>query len=653
MENGTDELAYLELLADKYPSIQAASTEIVYLNAELDLPKGTEHFISDIHGEFEAFRHVLKNGSGSIKRKIEDTFPEMMRHERRTLASLIYYPEEKLPYILPDIEDKEGWFRQTLLRLIKLCRVVASKYTRTRVRQFLPDTFTDLIDELLHQQNDVRNKKDYYQSIIETIIATDSAPDFIVALSELIQTLAIDRLHVIGDVYDRGPGAHLIMDTLMAHHNLDFQWGNHDIVWMAAAAGSEACMANVIRISLRYANMETLETGYAISLLPLVSFAISTYEDDPCAFFMPKVAGHEEFTEHEIRLMAQMQKAIAIIQLKLEGQIVKRRPFFDMQDRLLLDKINFEDGTVTLGDTVYPMRDTNFPTIDPANPYELTEWETSVVERLKLSFITSKRLQQHVRFLYSKGSMYQVHNDNLLYHGCIPLEDDGSFMAFTIDDEAYSGKAYMIFLDRLVRQAYFATDDPAQKEFGLDIMWYLWSGPISPLFGKDKMATFERYFIADASTHVEKRNAYYELRDRSDVAARILREFGLDPKAARIINGHVPVKVRKGESPVKAGGKLLVIDGGFSKAYQKQTGIAGYTLVYNSYKLVLAAHHPFESTQKAIEEGLDIESDTEVLETRATRLRVRDTDKGRDMQRHIEDLQRLLKAYRTGLIKEQ
>jgi len=643
---------YLRLLSEKYPSIQTASTAIVRLNAILTLPKGTEHFISDIHGEYEAFRHVLKNGSGSLKRKIKETFSDLSPAERRTLATLIYYPEEKLPLILQTVDDKADWYCTTLHRLIKLCRVVSAKYTRTRVRYFLPDHFADLIDELLHKQQDIEDKFDYFQQIIETIIATGSANAFIIALAELIQHLAIARLHIIGDVYDRGPGAHLIMDGLMAYHDVDVQWGNHDILWMAAAGGSGASIANVIRISLRYANMETMENGYAISLLPLASFAIDTYGNDPCEQFMPRVSGDEEFTGHELRLMAIMHKAITIIQFKLEGQIIKRRPHYQMDDRLLLDKIDLEAGTITLGDTVYPLLDTNFPTIDPKQPYELTDREKTVIEKLKLSFASSKRLQQHVRFLYSKGSMYLIYNGNLLYHGCIAMNEDGSFQAFTVGGKDYAARAFMDRVDRLARQGYFATDDPARKQYGLDAMWYLWSGPQSPIFGKDKMATFERYFITDKATHAEKRNPYYEFRDQEDTARKILEEFGLDPKTAHIINGHVPVKVSKGESPVKAGGKLLVIDGGFSKAYQKQTGIAGYTLVYNSFGLLLAAHHPFESTQKAVEDELDIDSDTKVLETIKTRMRVRDTDEGQKIQQQIQDLQLLLKAYRSGLIKE-
>lgn len=647
------QLPYLKLLAEKYPSIQAASTAIINFSAELNLPKGTEHFLSDIHGEYAAFRHVLKNGSGSVKRKIEEVFGSTLSaQEKRTLATLIYYPEEKLSLLLPTVTDETTWYRLTLRRLIQVSRLVSAKYTRSRVRRFLPQHLADIIEELLYQPESGPDKAEYYESIITTILATQSANAFIVALAELIQRLVIAHLHIIGDIYDRGPGAHLILDALMEYHSVDILWGNHDILWMGAAAGSEVCLANVIRFSLRYANMATLETGYAISLLPLASFALETYGHDPCEPFKPHLSGELEFTEQELRLMAQMHKAITIIQLKLEGQIIQRRPHYQMQDRLLLDKINFEAGTVELAGQVYPLLDTDLPTIDPQQPYALSEGEQLVIEKLKLSFASSKRLQQHVRFLYSKGSMYLVYNGNLLYHGCIAMHEDGSFQGFMVDNKAYAGKEFMDRVDRLARQGYFATDDPARKQYGLDAMWYLWSGPQSPLFGKAKMATFERYFIADKSTHVEGRNAYYALRDQPETARQILTEFGLDPETGHIVNGHVPVKVRKGESPVKAGGKLLVIDGGFAKAYQKETGIAGYTLVYNSYGLLLAAHHPFESTQKAIEEELDIDSDTAILETERARLRVKDTDRGQEIQQQIDDLQLLLAAYRAGLIKE-
>ena len=645
-------LPYLKLLAQQYPTIQAASTEIINLSALLNLPKGTEHFISDIHGEFQAFLHVLKNGSGSIKRKIDELFANnMTEKERRNLATLIYYPDQKLPLALKTAENETEYYRLTLFRLIQLCRIVSSKYTRSHVRKALPEDFAYIIEELLHEQEEIGNRQEYYQSIIETIITIGNAREFVVALAELIQRLAIAQLHIIGDVYDRGPGAHIIMDRLLDYHSVDIQWGNHDIVWMGAAAGSEACMANVIRICLRYANMETLENGYAISMLPLASLAMDVYGDDPCEVYRPKGASHDIFTENEIMLMARMHKAITIIQFKLEAQIIMRRPQYEMADRLLLDKIDLERGVLCLEGQEYPLLDGRFPTIDPDNPYELSEQEKNVVDRLKLSFANSDKLQQHIRFLFARGSMYLVYNNNLLYHGCIAMEEDGSFMAFNVDGTDYKAKTFMDRVERLARQGYFSSD-PEQKQYGVDAMWYLWSGPMSPLFGKQKMATFERYLLTDEKLRAEKMNPYYDLRYKEETADKILREFGLEPESSHIINGHVPVKVSKGESPIKANGKLIVIDGGFSKAYQKQTGIAGYTLIYNSYGLMLAAHDPFESTQKAIEEEIDIHSRTQILKRNTTRIWNRDTDQGQEVKQRINELKALLKAYRAGLIKE-
>jgi fructose-1,6-bisphosphatase-3 len=652
MEIVEKDLAYLKLLARQYPTIQAAATEIINLNAILNLPKGTEHFVSDIHGEYEAFLHVLRSGSGSIRRKIEEVFADTLPdREKRRLATLIYYPEQKIPLILKTIDDEEEWYRLTLFRLVRMCRVASSKYTRSKVRKALPPDFAYILEELLHEQESGDNKQEYYHSIIQTIISTGRARDFIIAMSRLIQRLVIDRLHVIGDVFDRGPGAHIIMDALLQYPSVDFQWGNHDIVWMGAAAGSEACMANVIRNALRYTTVETLENGYAINLLPLASLAVEVYGDDPCLYFQPKPFRAEEYTENELRLLSQMHKAITIIQLKLEAHIIKRRPQYLMADRLLLDKIDYAEGTVCLDGQVYPLQDTHFPTIDPANPYELTEQEQNVVERLKLSFTHSERLQRHVRFLYARGSMYLAYNGNLLYHGCIAMNEDGSFKPFKLGDQEFAAKAFMDRVDRLARQGYFA-EDPELRQYGQDAMWYLWSGSQSPLFGKEKMSTFERYFIADKSTHEEKMNPYYAFRDQEKTARQILQEFGLDPDTGHIINGHVPVKVKKGEKPIKAGGRLFVIDGGFAKAYQAKTGIAGYTLIYNSYGLILAAHDPFESTQKAIEEERDIHSKIEVVETSHARIRVKDTDLGRKIQQQIKELRQLLQAYREGLVKE-
>ena len=653
MDIGTNALDYLRLLSKQVPSIQAASTAIIDLTASLDLPKGTEHFISDIHGEYEAFSHLMRSGSGSIRRRIDEIFGHTLSpEERRNLATLITYPERKLPLVLRAVTDEAAWYRRTLARLVQVCRAVMSKYPRSRVRAFLPDHLAEIVEDLLYAQEDTADKRDYYRRIVETIISTDSGRAFVVALAELIQDLAFARLHVIGDIYDRGPGAHLVMDALMDYHSVDVQWGNHDILWMGAAAGSAACIANVVRISLRYANMETLERGYGIRLLPLASFAIDTYGDDACEQFIPRPSVDEDFTEEELMLMARMQKAIAIIQLKLEAQIIKRRPHYRMEDRLLLDKIDHERGTVHLNGADYPLLDTNLPTVDPEHPYQLTDREKSVMEKLALSFTGSGRLQEHVRFLFSKGSIYRVRNENLLYHGCVPMNEDGTFKRFEVDGEQFSARDFMDRVDRLARQGYFATDDPAQKQYGMDAMWYLWSGSQSPLFGKEKMATFERYFVADTSTHAEERDPYYDLRERRDVARRILEAFGVDPDKGHIINGHVPVRVKHGESPIKADGQLIVIDGGLCKAYQKRTGIAGYTLIYNSWGLLLATHHPFGSTQRAIEEEIDLDSQTEILEDNTVRIRVRDTDLGRDLRRRIEELTALLEAYRDGVLKE-
>ncbi len=652
MNISDQELKYLQLLSEQYPTIRAASTEIINLSAILELPKGTEHFVSDIHGASEAFLHVLRNGSGSIKRRIGEIFGDSLTDEQKQdLATVIYYPESKIPLLLKKVDDAESWYRDTLFRLIKLCRVYSSKYTRNRVRKALPADFSYIIEELLHQQESIANRQDYYSSIIDTIIKTGRAHAFIAALARLIQRLTISRLHVIGDVYDRGPGAHIIMDKLMEYHSVDFQWGNHDIVWMGAAAGSEACICNVIRVSLRYANMETLENGYAISMLPLVSLAMDIYGDDPCERFQPKEC--EAFTDHEQQLMARMHKAITIMQLKLEGQIIRRRSHYGMEDRLMLDKIDFANGVINVEGRSIPLADTHFPTIDPDDPYSLSAQEELVMEKLLLSFQNSEKLQAHVRFLYSKGSMYLTYNDNLLYHGCIPMTESGELKHFNFGKDDLGPRAFMDRLDRLTRQGYFAKDKPGQKRYGMDTMWYLWSGAQSPLFGKDKMATFERYFTDDEAFHKENKNPYYDFRTDERVARQILLEFGVNPDRGHIINGHVPVKVKKGESPLKAGGKLLVIDGGFSKAYQSQTGIAGYTLIFNSYGLLLAAHQPFESTQKAIEEGSDIHSATEIMEKNRDRIRVCDTDDGKRIQAQINDLQLLLEAYRTGAVTEK
>ncbi len=646
-------LKYLELLSEKYPSIQAASTAIVNLTAALKLPKATEHFLSDVHGENEAFEHVLRNGAGSIWRKLDAMFGDTLsRGERRNLATLIYYPELKGPLMLQSVADPEEWGRLTLRRLVRFCRGLTAKYRRAAVRALLQSQVAETVEELIYEQEGVESKAAYYQSQIDTIVATGSTLTFITALAELIQRLAVARLHIIGDIYDRGPGAHTILDLLMQYHQVDIQWGNHDILWMGAAAGSEACIANVIRFSLRYGNMETLENGYGISMLPLASFALQAYAEDPCELFIPKLPKDHNFTAQEVRMMAQMQKAITVMQFKLEAQVIKRRPHYLMDDRLLLQKIDFARGVITLDGVEYPLLDSHFPTIDPAHPDALSPEEETVIARLRQSFANSRKLQQHTRFLFANGSLYLVHDGNLLYHGCVAMNEDGEFRAFNVDGQSFTGRAFLDRVDRLARQGYFDIDKPEQKQYGMDAMWFLWCAPQSPLFGKEKMATFERAFIADKATHAEKRNPYYALRDQEATARKILAEFGVDPDRGVIINGHVPVKVGKGESPVKANGKLIVIDGGFSRAYQKETGIAGYTLITNSRFTLLAAHQPFVSTQKAVSEELDIDTEIEVIHAYPRRMLISDTDRGRTIQGQIDELHALLDAYREGLIKE-
>ncbi len=649
-----EDLRYVKLLASKYPTIPDACTEIINLQAILNLPKGTEHFLTDIHGEYESFNHVLRNASGVIKRKINDIFGNSLRDsEKKELATIIYYPEQKLDLALKEEDDIDDWYKITLHKLIKICRTISSKYTRSKVRKALPADFSYIIEELLHEQQSTFNKQEYYNGIIQTIIKIGRAKEFIIAISNLIQRLTVDRLHILGDIYDRGPGAHIILDTLMHYHSIDIQWGNHDILWMGAASGSESCIATVLRISTRYANLDTIEEGYGINLLPLATFALHFYKDDPCKSFKPKVLSEDNYGEKDLKLMSQMHKAISIIQFKLEGAVIKRRPNYEMQDRLLLDEIDYEKGTIEIEGKEYTLNDTNFPTIDPSDPYKLTEEERELIDKLKSSFSNSEKLQKHIRFLYSKGSMYLRYNSNLLYHGCVALNDDGSFKKMKIDNITYSGKSYIDRTERVAREAYFGKANSESKLYALDTIWYLWCGCNSPLFGKDRMTTFERYFINDKSAHTEVKNPYYKYRDDETICNNILTEFELTPTDSHIINGHVPVKTIQGESPIKANGKLLVIDGGFSKAYQPETGIAGYTLIYNSYGLLLASHAPFESTQKAIDEGKDILSSTIVLEKSTNRIRVIDTDVGLDIQDQIKDLESLLTAYRKGLIKEQ
>lgn len=645
------ESRYLERLSELYPTIADASTEIINLEAILNLPKGTEHFLTDIHGEYEAFSHVLKNGSGAVKRKIDDVFGSTLsRQDKQSLATLIYYPAEKMNRILEQEENPEDWYKITLYRLIAVCRRASSKYTRSKVRKALPKEFAYVMEELLTEQADRTDKESYYDAIIQSIIGVGRARQFIIALSELIQRLTIDHLHIVGDIYDRGPGPHMIMDKLMDYHSLDIQWGNHDILWMGAAAGHMGCIANVIRICARYGNLDILEDGYGINLLPLATFSINTYGNDPCHCFRLKDSNTHDPSETELN--QKMHKAISIIQFKIEGQLSKSNPDFYLNDQNLLHRIHYSHGTLQLDGREYKLLDTNFPTVDPENPYLLTSQEAEIMNRLQRAFINCEKLQRHMKFLISKGSLYKVYNNNLLYHGCVPLNQDGTFREVEIYGKKYKGKALFDVLDNYVRKG-FQSINEEERERGRNIMWYIWHNENSPLFGKDKMATFERYFLADEETHKEIKNPYYRFLEQESVVDRILKEFGLNPSEAHIINGHVPVRSKDGESPVKCGGKLLVIDGGFSKAYQKETGIAGYTLIYNSYGLILAAHEPFESTEAAIEKESDIHSDNQMIQWVPVRKCVGDTDTGRDLKEKIADLKRLLKAYYNGTITEK
>lgn len=645
------ELRYLKSLSKQYPNIASASTEIINLQAILNLPKGTEHFMTDVHGEYEQFNHVLKNGSGSVRRKIDEEFGNTLSSkDKKSLATLIYYPKEKLEIVMQEEENIEDWYKITLYRLVQITKHVSSKYTRSKVRKALPKDFAYIIEELITEKAEVQDKEGYYNEIVHTIIRIGRAPDFIVALSKLIQRLVIDHLHIVGDIYDRGPGPHIILHTLRHYHSVDVQWGNHDIVWMGAAAGSLACIANVVRMSARYGNLDTLEEGYGINLIPLATFALEQYKNTSDAF---AIKYNTDYNTKDLGMDMKMHKAMAVIQFKLEGQIIKRRPEFMMEDRLLLDKINFEKGTVMVEGREYKMRDMDFPTIDPANPYELTPEETEVMERLRQAFTRCDKLQKDVRFLFSKGGLYKVYNSNLLYHGCVPLDEEGNFLKVNVFGKEYSGKALYDILDTYARRGYYASRESGDKAKGEDILWYIWTGPNSPVFGKDKMTTFERYFIEDKETHVETKNAYYRLYDNEEIVDKILWEFGLDTTKSHIVNGHVPVERKKGESPIKCNGKLLVIDGGFSKAYQHKTGIAGYTLVANSYGMRLVSHEPFESTEAAIRKESDIFSDSIVVETALRRQCVADTDIGVELKESIHQLEELLDAYREGVLVEK
>ena len=654
--NIEEDMRYLQLLSQSFPTVAEASTEIINLQAILNLPKGTEHFLADIHGEYEAFIHVLKNASGNIKRKVNELFGNTLREaEKRELCTLIYYPEQKLELVKHNETDIDDWYHITLHQLVAVCRDVSSKYTRSKVRKSLPADFSYIIQELLHEHTEDHDKTAYVNVIVDTIISTGRADDFIIAIANVIQRLAIDSLHILGDIYDRGPGAHIIMDTMRKYHSWDMQWGNHDILWMGAAAGNDACICNVIRLSLRYGNLPTLEEGYGINLVPLATFAMETYKNDPCMEFIPKTTGGaSQLDEKTLRLTAQMHKAIAVIQFKVESQIIAKHPEWKMNDRCLFEHVDYQNGTIDLQGKTYKMSSYSFPTINPAAPSELSPEEEILISKLHHSFSVCEKLHKHIRVMLQHGCMYGIYNNNLLFHASCPLNEDGSLKEVEIyPGKKYSGRALMHHTGMQIRTAFQQDSAPEERDYAIDYFLYLWCGPDSPLFDKSKMATFERYFIADKETHVEEKGYYFKLRDNEEVIDHILDAFGVVGSNRHIINGHVPVRTLKGENPIKANGKLMVIDGGFSKAYHNETGIAGYTLVYHSRGFQLVQHEPFTSTEDAIQRGTDIKSTTQIVEMSNRRMLVADTDIGVELRKQIDDLEELLYAYRHGYIKEK
>ena len=650
-----EELRYLKLLAQKYPTVQAASTEIINLQAILNLPKGTEHFISDIHGEYEAFLHILNSCSGVIKEKIDEVFASSIsKAERDQLATLIYYPQEKLELVVQQEVDLDEWYRITLHRLIEVCRLVSSKYTRSKVRKALPKDYAYIIDELLHTHWEEKDKKEYFENIISTILSIGRAPSFITALCQVIKRLAVDHMHIVGDLFDRGPRADIILDSLMDYHSVDIQWGNHDILWMGAASGSRTLVATVLSNSIHYNNLEVIETGYGISLRPLSIFANEVYQNCDTHRFAVKLTGEdkEHISQKDQLLSARMHKAITVILFKLEGQKILRHPEYGMEDRLLLDKIDYANRCITIGGVTYPLEDCDFPTVDPADPYTLTEEENQVIDQLTASFRRSEKLQKHVRFLYSKGSMYLCYNGNLLFHGCIPMTADGKLMSFTIGGHERSGRDFLNYAEKAARKAYYDAPGSTERQLGMDFLWWLWAGRNSPIFGRDRMTTFERRLIKDESAWTEPKNSYYALYQDPAVCDMLLKEFGLEGPHCHIINGHIPVKAKKGESPIKGGGKLVVIDGGFCKAYQPTSGIAGYTLIFNSWCFRIVSHQPFAGQQDAIENNHDIANSSDVFERLSSRMRISQTDIGRTLQAQSDDLCLLLEAYRSGAVTE-
>ena len=652
-----DQLHYLRLLSKQYPTVQAAGSEIIKLRTVLNLPKGTEHFMSDIHGEHEAFLHILNSGSGEIREKLMELFSgTMLQQDINDLATLIYYPKAKMALVYDSQADMDGWYYITLQRLVQFCRYVSHKHTRSRVRSYIPQGYEDVIDELLHLKDEAGSRRTQFQSILDTIVQIDQAAEVIQAICVVIKRLVMDHLHIVGDIFDRGPRADIVMDSLMQRGGkVDIQWGNHDVLWMCAASGSRTLVATVLSNSIRYNNLDVIETGYGISLRPLSIFANEVYRRHDVSRFQVKLMGEdaEHYTEKDKLLSARMYKAITIILFKLEGQKLIRRPEFGMADRLLLERIDYEKGTIDLAGETYPLLDCDFPTVDPADPYRLTEEEDHVISQLTDSFRHSEKLQKHIRFLYTQGGLYKVTNGNLLFHGCIPMTEDGELMEFTIGGKARKGREFLDYAEKTARKAYYDPWGSRERQFGMDFLWWLWAGRNSPIFGRDRMTTLERRFIAEESTWTEPKNPYYTFYQEKKVCDMLLKEFGLEGPHCHIINGHVPVKVRKGESPIKGGGRLLVIDGGFSKAYQPTSGIAGYTLIYNSRHYRMVSHQPFAGKRRALAENSDIANDSVIFETLDARMRIADTDEGQELQRRVDDLLLLLQAYRSGAVREQ
>lgn len=648
-------IKYLTLLAREYPNIASACSEIINLQAILRLPKGTEHFMSDLHGEAEAFTHIINNASGVIKEKVDRTLGDAVSAaERAEFAALIYYPSRKLDELKANQTDLNAWYHQTLYRLIDVCRVVSSKHTRSFVRKRLPKNYAYILDELLHAHFEDHNKESYYGQILDSIVSVGRADDFIEAMCELIKTLAVFKMHIVGDIFDRGPRPDLILEQLMHHHSVDFQWGNHDVVWMGAAAGSPICVATVLRTTLAYNNLETVEDGYGLNLRPLALFAETEYRDCDIHHFYPRTdESRGPYHRAELARVARMHKAISIIMFKLECQVIDRNPDFELEGRDFLRQIDFDNGTVRVNGKRYPMRDDDLPTVNPADPAALTPAEQELMDSLCRSFSESERLQRHVRFLYAKGGVYHIENGNLMFHGALPMTESGSFAVETFEQHGYAGRALMDYCDQRARRGYFAAEGSEAWQSGCDFLWYLWCGKLSPLYGRDKMTTFERMFVADKSTYTETENPYYRFVNDSKMDRAILAEFGLDQTNSHIINGHVPVLTSEGETPIKGGGRMIRIDGGFCRAYHEKTGIAGYTLVYNSHGLSLRAHQPFETAEKAIRENLDIVSSVDMFETTETRMLVAHTDEGKRLSANVEDLKILVTAYQLGLVKEK